>query len=407
MVKSIHTEDVTKVLKEHGIQNPEAMKGSMQDALRYELFSKGGLDPNANISRTPYHKLWPKLKTAGKGGLAVLGAAMEYKHLRETGHEPAESLAQAGGSGLGSLATPGGWAGLVLSLGTTGLEAAGAPKQVTASTQSAGDVLNFTGAALGQVARADINIKKGLLQGDWKAFDRQMKEMVHGKAGVPLEGFARSVDIGADIAPTVVDQVYAALLGKTSAKEATGKIGERMQSVFLKQKFEGAEKDLWNATAAPMAMRQIKLAEGLIRGKEFKTAFGESQQMEKDAPINKAIDWMGVQKAQFIKRDLPEAATFAKKDLQGFLSKGKAQLAKFIPRTQPQGAGPSKDESKEASPAIPPPSGEAGQGLEAQVKEKSEPMAHAVAEKYRQAKGLFTENFQKGKELFGKRWPLS
>jgi hypothetical protein len=137
-----------------------------------------------------------------------------------------------------------------------------------------------------------------------------------------------------------VEQVQEVMQGKKSLKEATGAIGNKTESVFLKQKFGKVVEGVWNATSAPMALRQIKLAEGLIKGKSLKEAAAESQQVEKDAPINKASDWLGSQTKQFIKQDLPEAASFAKKDVQ---------------------------------------------------------------EKFDQVKSMFQE---KGKELFGKRWPF-
>lgn len=289
------------------------MQGAMHDALRYDLFERAGLNPGATVSRSPFANLWGKAGKVGSGGLVAAGAALEYHQLRQSGHGRGESAAQAIGGGLGSLAAPGGKAGLGLGLGAMGLGALGASKSATTPLQTAGDVLNFTGSALGQTARAGVN----LVQGDMKAFDRQMKEMEKGEAGMPLEGLVRWVGMEADTASIVIPQVKAVAQGQKGAKQAWGETKDKLESMILKQKFGEKEEALWGITGGPILLRQIKLAEGLAQGKSLREAAKESQQVEKNALTNKAVDWASEQTSQFVKKDMPEAVEFAKRDIQG------------------------------------------------------------------------------------------
>ena len=87
--------------------------------------------------------------------------------------------------------------------------------------------------------------------------------------------------------------------------------------MVLKQKFGEKEEALWGITGGPILLRQIKLAEGLAQGKSLREAAKESQQVEKNALTNKAVDWASEQTSQFVKKDMPEAVEFAKRDIQG------------------------------------------------------------------------------------------
>jgi hypothetical protein len=228
-------------------------------------------------------------------GLQVLGAIQQYKDMRAKGIDPVEAAATSGAQLYGGLKGPGGGGvGAAINLANTALQMAGAPKQLTDVTATAASATpsTFIPTLLGQGARSYVNIGKGLA-GDSKAIDRQVKEMIEGKgAMMPLSGYARPVDIAADLAS-----------------------GKGFEQTMLKQKFVGQEENVWGLTGGPMLLRQVKLAEGLIKGHGLKAAAQESKEMDKNALSNRAVDYAGEQGAQFVKKDIPEALEFAKHDV--------------------------------------------------------------------------------------------
>jgi hypothetical protein len=311
-----------------------------QGALQWKLFDEMhghlGLKPN-DLVRLPYSKLGALKSGAKKGvgpGLAALGAAMQYHGLRESGHGQAESIAGASGhrgvaGGLGLAMRSGnpllkaqagkmsgGGIGTVVTLGNAALQMMGVSKKVTDVTQTASDAvpMNMTGEALSVVARAGTNIVKG----DWKAFDRQMKEVSEGKAGMPLEGYFRSVGLGVDTFSEAAQKLSDTKRekGSVGAGDVLRSVGESAEHNILKQKFSSATENVWGVTGGPVLLREIKFAESLARGKSWKQAAADSREMEKNALINRALDHATDETKAFVKRDLPEALDFAKKDVE-------------------------------------------------------------------------------------------
>jgi hypothetical protein len=366
-----------------GQLTPET-KGTLEWQLHNELHINLGLDPNAKLKVPPPSKF--NLRTAGAGALAAASGALEFYQLKESGHTTEESIAQALGGTLGGFASPGGRVGMGLGLGTAGLEALGAPKELTTAGRTVGDVLNFTGASLGQVFRADVNIKKAITTGDWKDFDRQTKEITEGKAGLPLEGYFRWVGIEADLASAV-------------SQHGFKNFGEDVEHVFLKQTFSGTEKGLWYILSGDRALQEVKFVENLARGKGMKESAQDAQQQFHDSLADDVEKWAAKQATQFVKQDLPEAAEFAKKDIKGLLNKGKDQLARLLPKKEAKKDEPGKDSVKEA-PAPPLPG--VVEELKAEAKAKYDQAVQTVQHKYEEAKGLY----QKGKGLLSKYSPF-
>jgi hypothetical protein len=354
-------------------------KGALHEALFQELHIKLGLPHHLKLEVPPPSKF--NFKTVGGAGLAALGGVLEYSELKGSGHGTLESLAQAVGSTLGGFATPGGKAGIALGIGAMGLHAAGAPEPAKDAVQSASDVLNFTGASLGQVFRADVNIHKAVLTGDWKDFDRQTKEITQGKAGLPLEGYFRTVDIGADLLS-----------------------GKNFEQVMLKQKFSGAEKGLWYVVGGDQTLRTVKFVENLAKGKGPKDAFDDADKQFHDSLEDDISKWASKQTTQFVKHDLPEAAEFAKKDIKGLVDKGKAQVAKVINKVIPK--QPEANQALTSEPASPPPLREAVQELKAEAKQKFDQAASTVKDKYEHSKQVVSDEYQKAKALLGGHLPF-
>lgn len=310
-------------------------KGAMQWKLFDELHGKLGLKPN-DLVKLPYSSLKGRIAGVARRGagpaLAALGAVMQYRNLRETGHGQAESVAGASGHlgvagvlGLASRSSSvlakgqagrmgGGAIGTAITLGNLGLQALGVSKKVTDVTQTASDAipLNMVGEMLSTTARAGTNIARG----DWGSFDRQMKDVSQGKAGMPLEGYFRTVGLGADISADVVSQVQQARQneGHVTARGAMDIVGGSIEHNLLKQKFSSATENVWGVTGGPALLRQVKFAEALVKGKGFKAAAAESKEMDKNALSNRASDYVSDQASQFVKKDIPEALSFARVD---------------------------------------------------------------------------------------------
>jgi hypothetical protein len=315
---------------------PRPTKNAMQWKLFDELHGKLGLKPD-DLVKLPYSPLRTRIAGALKKGAgpvtALLGAAMRYRDLRETGHGQAESGAAAGAhlglAGVLELASRspdlltkaqagrmgGGGIGTAVTLANMALQTLGAPKKVTDVTKTASDVVpaNMAGNMLEVTARAGSN----LLRGDWRGFDRTMKDVTEGGAGMPLEGIFKTFTITTDIQNDIVNQLSYRrhLKGAVSRTDVKDVVEDSIEHNILKQKFSGATENVWNVTTAPVLLREIKFAEGLARGKGLKRAMQESKEMEKNAPINRAIDYTEEQGVRFLTKDLPEARELASRDL--------------------------------------------------------------------------------------------
>jgi hypothetical protein len=330
-------------------------KNAMQWKLFDELHRNLGLKPN-DLVKLPYSPLRSRISGIVKKGAgpaaAILAAGMRYRDLRATGHGQGESGAAAGAhlglAGILGLASRssnvltkaqagrmgGGAIGTVITLGNMGLQMLGVSKKVTDVTQTASDVVpvNMAGNMLEVTARAGANI----IQGDWKAFDRQMKEVSEGKAGMPLEGYFRTFSMTADIKNEIADRLKFThqVKGSITSGDVLNAVNESVEHNVLKQKFGTTTQNVWNATAAPLLLRQVKVFEGLARGKGLKGAVEESKQMEKNAPINRAFDYAQEQGKQFVEKELPhfihqelpEARELASRDFE----KLKAQVSETV-----------------------------------------------------------------------------
>lgn len=247
------------------------------------------------------------------------------------GEATASALGGVAGSEIANRVAPSGPVSMAVNMVNTGLQVAGAPKPVTDVTQTAADVVpaNFIATIGTQGARAWQNV----LTGDTKAIDRQAKEMIEGKAGMPLEGYARSVDIAADLA-------YSTFSGDKNAKDA--------EQIFLRQKFSGSEKNLWYVVGGDRVLQKIKFVENLTKGKSVKEAYDDANQQFHDSLQDDVEKWAAMEATQFVKKDLPEAAEFLKKDLQRAKS-GASQALSGVKTAASQGV---QDAQQRASQAV-------------------------------------------------------
>ncbi len=276
----------------------DALKRSREIGSRLLTPAQTSATPSRGLGGDTRGAITPRGALSGAmGALQVYGAIQQFKSMRARGIDPVEATitsgAQlAGGLSLGKIgpklpagSPKGGGISAAINIGNAVLQMAGAPKGVTdvTSTVASATGASFIPTVLGEGARGFLNIGKAI-GGNPKAIDRQVKEMIEGKgAMMPLSGYARPVDMAADVLS-----------------------GQGLERTILKQKFVGQEESVWNATAAPLLLRQIKMAEGLIRGKGLKKASEESLEMEKNAPINRAFDYTQEKGKAFIANELPK-----------------------------------------------------------------------------------------------------
>ncbi len=301
------------------------------------------------------------------------------------GEASASALGGVGGSAIASRVAPTGPVGMAVNVINTGLQVAGAPKQATDVTQTAADVVpaNFITTTVTQGARSWQNI----LTGDTKAIDRQVKEMIEGKAGMPLEGYARSVDIASDLA-------YRAFSGDKNAKD--------VEQIFLRQKFSGSEKSVWYALGGDQVLRQVKFAENIAKGKGVKEAYADAEAQFHDSLQDDVEKWVTKEATQFVKKDLPEAAGFLKQDLQ----RAKVGASQALGGVKAAAGNAVKDAQKQATQAVrdvKQSASDAYQGAKQRASEKVEQTNQAAKEFVNDAKDKAAEAVNQTKEALERR----
>lgn len=238
-------------------------------------------------------KLASMLGKAGKGakiGGHVLGAAgaaygfyEDYKDATEKKHESkSEAIAGATGSTIGGFS--GGPGAIAANVANLGVHAVGnrlvekakrehpndpaKVKEIQQRVEIAGGTTQtvtevLPSSMIAQGLKAAGRSAVNLSKGDMKAMDKQAEGFERGEAGAPLMGWTMMTDLGASIAG----------------------------------------------------------------GEDPEHALNRVAKMGENTPVAKAGDYLGDQAFQFINKDLPEAAEFAKKDIADLKQKGKDKVS--------------------------------------------------------------------------------
>jgi len=213
----------------------------------------------------------------GKLG-TVYNLKKQYEANLKSGQKPGEALASTGGDLL-SRAAPSSPLGVAVNTLNTALQVADAPQEVLDVSQTAADVVpaNFVGSIGQQGVRAIYNV----VQGDKEALDKQLKEIQQGKAGGSFEGYALTGDVVKRLSTgkSLEDAIIGAGSGGTDWQEY-----QRYRDAGL------SDKEAMTKASTPMKRLGSKL---------------------------------GDEAYQFINKDLPEAADYAKKDVRKIVTAAK------------------------------------------------------------------------------------
>jgi vacuolar-type H+-ATPase subunit H len=246
---------------------------------------------------------------AGKWGgraLAAYAAWAEFKRLKTSDHGWGESLLGSLGMGAGFLGAGSllktapkgaGAADLVINLANLGLHLAGAPRGVTdvSSTVASATPSSFIGSVVSQGGRAWYNIIRGTIKGDAADIDKQVKEMQRGSAGAPLQGYALTTELIADVA---------AGKGLESSIMRVGSIGQDTSVARI------------GNTLGSSAFVLGEVGKNLAKGDSLEKAVMKAPTLTGDTKwIQDTGERLGNEAYQFINKDLPEAKEFAKKDV--------------------------------------------------------------------------------------------
>jgi hypothetical protein len=257
--------------------NPEAAIG----------LEEGVAKSTGALARFGASKLGKGLKIGGHvagAGLMAYGAYQEYKEGIENKESKGEAAAGAVGATLGGLT--GGVGAMAGQAANIGIQAVGSHLIEKAKNEYPNDpakvqkikdrveiangtaqtlVDSMPSSTMTQLAKGAARSGWGLLQGDTKAAAKVGKEWESGKAGAPLMG----ITMGTDLATSII-----------------------------------------------------------VQGEDPTHALNRVTKMGEDTPVAKAGEYLGDQTYQFVNKDLPEAAEFAKKDLADLRDSAKDKLDK-------------------------------------------------------------------------------